>query len=376
MSKRKTSTSKSSSEPKTYSQPAAQPQRRRYCNFRDAAPRPLPAGVAGERMRLIVMNRSKWVNGTKLRYAFFPSTGQFSRWAGTAALKSQVRKAFDAWSNLGIGLSFEEIADRRQAEVRIGFEAGDGHWSYVGRDVLEQGADDRTMNLDPSDGIANGQYGVDVATHEIGHTIGFPHEHQNPNAGIVWNEEAVYAALAAPPNRWDRATTFHNIIRKISPDEIQGSSWDPDSVMHYPFESGLIVSPAQYAAGLQPAGGLSARDKQWVKTFYPPIALADENSLKLHESKLLQIAPGEQRNFILKPTVTRHYELRTFGQSDTVMVLFVRNGTVDTYLTGDDDSGEDRNAYIRRRLLAGQTYVVRLRLYYAASSGETSIMWW
>ena len=42
---------------------------------------------------------------------------------------------------------------------------------------------------------------IDTAIHEIGHTLGFPHEHQNPHAGIVWDEEAVYAALAQPPNQ-------------------------------------------------------------------------------------------------------------------------------------------------------------------------------
>ena len=55
-----------------------------------------------------------------------------------------------------------------------------------------------------------------AAVHEIGHTLGFPHEHQNPFAGIVWDEPAVYNTFAAPPNSWPQATTFHNIIRKIS----------------------------------------------------------------------------------------------------------------------------------------------------------------
>ena len=332
--------------------------------------------VAGERLRLIRMNRDKWVNGTLLHYSFFETGGSFSRWAGTSALKSQVRKAFQRWADLGIGLRFEEIADRPNAEVRIGFEAGDGHWSYVGRQVRDQGPDDRTMNLDPTDGISSGDYGVDVACHEIGHTLGFPHEHQNPNAGIVWDEEAVYRALASPPNNWSRDTTFHNIIRKIPPDEVQGSSWDPDSIMHYPFEPGLILKPEKYSTGLQPAGGLSARDKEWVKTFYPPLEPADENVLPLLETRRLQIGPGEQRNFLLKPASNRYYEIRTFGQSDTVVVLLERRSDGEAYLTADDDSGEDRNAYIRRRLQKGRTYVVRLRLYYAASSGETAIMWW
>ena len=194
--------------------------------------------------------------------------------------------------DLGIGVRFEPVTDRASAQVRIGFEEGDGHWSYVGRQVLKQGVDDRTMNLDPTDRISSGDYGVDVAIHEIGHTLGFPHEHQNPNAGIVWDEEAVYRALGGPPNNWSREMTFHNIIRKIQPDQVQGSSWDPDSVMHYPFEPGLILKPEQYRQGLQPAGGLSQRDREWVHTFYPPLTPADDEEIALLEAKRLQITPG------------------------------------------------------------------------------------
>ena len=121
---------------------------------------------------------------------------------------------------------------------------------------------------------------LDTAVHEIGHLVGFPHERQNPNAGIVWNEEAVYAALAKPPNSWTREITFWNIIRKIDPDTVQGSSWDPNSIMHYPFERGLINEPAQYRQGLQPAGALSQRDITWVRAFYPPLNDADHAELK------------------------------------------------------------------------------------------------
>ena len=59
------------------------------------------------------------------------------------------------------------------------------------------------------------------------------------------------------------------------------------------------------------------------------------------------------------------------------MVLFERDPQGDeAYLAGNDDSGQDRNAYIRRRLHAGREYVIRLRLYYAADSAETAVMWW
>lgn len=350
---------------------------RAYCSMREPAARSFAPGVSGERLGLLLMNSDKWVNGTLLRYAFFPNTGNFKPWAGDETLKSQVRKAIKQWTSLGIGLRFEEVQDRAQAQARIGFLAGDGHWSYVGRQILQQGVDDRTLNLDPMDGIASGDYGVNVACHELGHTMGFPHEHQNPKAGIVWNEEAVYAALAAPPNNWDRATTFHNIIRKIAPDQVQGSNWDPNSVMHYPFGAGLIQEPAQYRGGLTPPGGISARDVEWIKSFYPSLTKKDEDELPLLETARLSVAPGQQKNFILKPKVTRNYQLGTFGTSDTVMVLYSRDSDgTERYLTADDDGGQDRNASIVLRLQAGISYVLRVRLYYARDAGETAVMWW
>jgi hypothetical protein len=347
------------------------------CQIRAARPMVFAANVSGERQRALVMNSSKWVNGTALRYAFFSNTERFRSFAGTTQLKSQVRKAFARWTEAGIGLRFEEVSDVANAQVRIGFLEGDGHWSYIGREILQQGADDRTMNLDPSDAISSGAYGVDVACHEIGHTLGFPHEHQNPKAGIVWNEEAVYRTLGGPPNNWSRETTFHNIIEKIAPDEVQGSAWDPNSIMHYPFEAGLIASPAEFQDGLTPPGGLSERDISWVRTFYPPLAKNDEKVLPLLQSERLQFNPGQKRSYLLKPTATRYYELRTFGLSDTVVVLYERSSDgTERYLTADDDSGEERNAYIRRRLQAGRTYLMRLRLYYASAAGETGVMWW
>jgi hypothetical protein len=146
--------------------------------------------------------------------------------------------------------------------------------------------------------------------------------------------------------------------------------------MHYPFGPGLIKVPAQYRQGLSPAGGLSARDKLWVKTFYPPLGDADYTELIPFEPAKLVIAAGGQRNFIIRPTATRYYEMRTLGNSDTVMVLFEQDNNTLRYLTGDDDSGEARNAYKRIKLLGGHTYILRIRLYYADRIGETSVMLW
>lgn len=323
--------------------------------------------VNPNRVRLIRISDRKWVNGTVLHYFFFDAPEE---------QKAVVREAFAVWKDLGIGLVFEEVDSPEEAEVRIGFVRGDGSWSYVGRDVIDLGlgADERTMNFGWD--LTEGPEEIDTAIHEIGHTLGFPHEHQNPNAGIVWDEEAVYAALAKPPNNWDRRTTHHNIIRKIEPDTVQGSSWDPNSVMHYPFGPGLIEQPARYSDGLTPAGGISERDETWVRTFYPPLDEADYTELEPFESVRLRLSAGEQRNFVIEPRATRHHEIRTFGASDTVMVLFEDSGGEPRYLAGDDDSGEGRNAYIRVRLMKGRKYTLRIRLYHATREGDTAVMLW
>ena len=215
------------------------------------------------------------------------------------------------------------MTSRNEAEIRIGFMQGDGAWSYLGRDDPRPGRQraHHELRLGPAR-----RQEADTALHEIGHTLGFPHEHQNPNAGIVWDEEKVYASLGGPPNNWPREKTHWNILRKIEPDTVQGSNWDPDSVMHYPFPAGLILQPERFRTEpLRPAGGLSARDVAWVRAFYPGGDDPELPELTPFQSRELAILSGQQRDFVIRPTATRQYTLQTFGVSDTVMVLFERS---------------------------------------------------
>lgn len=344
----------------------------RYCAAKFPKARKFDAGVTADRARLIRQTSDKWLNGATIRYWFFDKP---KRWTAPNSQKNVVRHAFRKWKALGIGLDFAEVKNRAEADVRIAFDQEDGSWSYIGTDVRTKRRDPRTMNFgwsltdDPKEGM-------DTASHEIGHTLGFPHEHQNPFAGIVWNEPAVYAALAAPPNKWSKSTTYHNIIEKIVPDTVQGSEWDPDSVMHYPFEAGLIERPVKYRAGLTPAGDLSARDRLWALKFYPGIGAGTMPPLAPFQSVPLALQPGQQANFTFKPDQTREYEFRTFGASDTVMALHEMRASGARRIAEDDDSGVDRNAHIKARLTAGRQYVLRVRLHYAQATGRTAVMAW
>lgn len=365
--------SKRTPKPAAESAPARPAGTPYYCSMIE---RPAPVfnpSVGEHRARMIVVTAKKWVNGTKLKYYFFngPADGSPASWKGTTAMKNTVKQSFQTWKAVGIGLEFEETNDKNEAQVRIGFMRNDGSWSYVGTDVIDvaPSPDERTMNFgwdisqDP-----------DTALHEIGHTLGAPHEHQNPNAGIVWNEEAVYEALAGSPNFWPRSKTFHNIIRKIPVAQVMGSTHDANSIMHYPFEAGLILAPAAFVNGITPAGGLSDKDKEFVKKFYPPLTKADYTEIKLAKSFPLTINAGQQVNLIFKPNRSRKYKIETFGAMDTLLVLFEKNGTEEIYLSGDDDSGLDTNSMIQYRLIKGREYIIRLRLYYSSDEGATSVM--
>jgi astacin (peptidase family M12A) len=349
-----------------------------FCSLPFVPERSLSVGIDPRRESFIRRIEKTWVNGTKLTYCFFDESKGHntpSDWTGLEEDKNVVREAFNTWKNVGIGLEFKEIEDPNEAIIRIGFKRRDGSWSYVGTDVLGIPRNQRTMNFGWS--LSGTWYGEETAIHEIGHTLGAPHEHQNPNAGIEWNEDAVYAYFQGSPNYWDKNTIHHNILNSIPQREIEGSNWDPDSIMHYQFQAELINAPAPYdETGIYPEPGLSNDDKKWVGKFYPP--LIEDNYIELipFESHKATLQPGDQLDFIIKPSSSRKYVLQTFGDVDTLLVLFEKTANEEIYMEGDDDSGFDLNAKIIHRLIKGRTYLLRLRFYYSSEDGDTALMVW
>ncbi|MEU2336392.1 M12 family metallopeptidase [Streptomyces sp. NPDC013172] len=357
---------------------------RRYCSLpRQSAPALAP-GLTAERLGALVAGRRMWVNGTVLHYCFLdadtdasvipvPGTGRTRRvpWAGAEEQRDVLRECFREWQDLGIGVTFAEVTDRSEAELRIGFQQGDGSWSVIGRDALSVGPGERTMNLGWDLTEPDGRW---TALHEIGHALGMRHEHQSPFAGVHWDDEAVYADLAGPPNHWSRDRTDRDILHRLDAAEANGSVWDPQSVMQFPFGPDLILEPEQYRNGLYPSGSLSPADKEFALRWYPPAAAPA--ALVPFRSAPLGLGPGEQGDFAVEPPETRVYSVGTFGESDCVVVVFEERDGEPRYLAGHDDGGTPHNARIRVRLVRGRRYVVRVRLHSTWGSGETAAMCW
>jgi hypothetical protein len=324
--------------------------------------------LSPDRLSAIILSRTKWVNGTVLRFCLLNESD-----GASAEQLDEVRKAFQDWKDIGIGLEFREVDRPSESEIRIGFRQGDGSWSYVGRDALGISTRERTMNFGWD---LTSPHGKATARHEIGHALGFAHEHQNPFAGIEWDDEKVYVTLASPPNNWPREQTFHNILRKLSISEVEGSDWDPESIMEYPFPPGLILRPEKYhREGIPDPLLISEKDRTYIKRWYPPM---EDKLAELHpfQSVELDLAAGEQSDFAIVPSETRMYEIGTLGDSDVVIVLFEEVDGELRYFTGEDDSGEDTNARLKVRLFEGRRYVLRTRLYSAWGPGQAALMLW
>ncbi len=308
------------------------------------------------RTRAVAPIGKTWMNGSTLRVRFM---------GGTAEQQAKVREQAGWWSaHANLKFEFNNAPD---AEFRISFDENDGAWSYIGTDCRNIPLNDATMNLGFMDG--------GTTAHEFGHAIGLAHEHQNPAGGIQWNEAVVIRETAKSPNYWNEATTRHNILRKYSLDQINGTAFDPDSIMLYFFPAEWTLN----GIGTRANEVLSEIDKQFIAgaKMYPKAAptVAEATELKVNATrrKGAEIGQfGEEDLFTFMVTQAGRHVIDTRGPTDVVMKLFGPNSPT-ALMAEDDDSGADYNARIALDLIEGR-YYAQVRHYNRASGmGKYSI---
>jgi hypothetical protein len=310
----------------------------------------------GGRVRAISPIGKTWMNGSTLRVRFM---------SGTPAEQAVAREQAGWWASVAnLKFDFNNAAD---AEIRITFDPNDGAWSYVGTDCRGIPSNEATMNLGFLDG--------GTAGHEFGHAIGLAHEHQNPAGGIQWNEQVVIQELAKSPNFWDEQKARHNVLRKYSADQINGTAFDPDSIMLYFFPASWTLNGIATKAN----DILSRVDKEFIAgaKMYPKTGstVVDATVLEVDARSRTQASigkVGEEDLFRFTAAADGRYVIETRGPTDVVMKLFGPNSET-ALIAEDDDSGIDTNARISADLLASD-YFVQVRHYNRASGmGNYSI---
>lgn len=301
------------------------------------------------RSRAISPIGKTWMNGSTLRVRFI---------GGTAAQRAVAQEQAGWWSAVA-NLKFE-FGDAPDAEIRVAFDPSDGAWSYIGTDCRDIPLNQPTMNLGFLDG--------GTAAHEFGHAIGLAHEHQNPAGGIRWNEPVVIREMAKSPNFWDEQKTRHNILAKYAADQVNGTAFDPESIMLYFFPSTWTLN----GIGTKANDVLSATDRQFVAgaRMYPRAAptVVDATVLAIDAKRRTAAAIGkfgEEDLFRFDVKAGGRYVVDTRGPTDVVMKLFGPDSAT-ALVAEDDDSGVDTNAKIVGDLIPG-TYYVQVRHYNRAT---------
>jgi hypothetical protein len=297
------------------------------------------------RVRAINPIGKAWPNGSILNVRFV---------GGTAAQQKTAREQAGWWTQHA-NLKFV-FGTQPNAEIRISFDEDDGAWSYIGTDCSDIPANEATMNLGFLDG--------GTAAHEFGHAIGLAHEHSSPRGGIEWKEDVVIREMKKSPNFWDEETTRHNVLFKYTLDQINGTDFDPKSIMLYFFPGEWTVS----GKGTEANEVLSALDKSFVASakMYPKGAPTADEAVELQIGAAKRTAAsigtfGEEDLFTFHVKRPGRHVIDTRGPTDLVMKLFGPNSPT-ALLAEDDDSGVDYNARISANLLEG-TYLAQVRHY-------------
>ncbi len=179
-----------------------------------------------------------------------------------ADLRSRILSHLNAW---GKSANVRFAQSDTNPQVRIARTARDGHWSYVGTDILSIPADQATMNLDSFTSNTPDAEFYRVVRHEAGHTLGFPHEHMRRE--LIARIDPVKAlAYFKATQGWSETEVRRQVLTPIEESSILGTDHaDPNSIMCYQIPGTLTKDGKPISGGRD----IDASDYAFVAKIYP-----------------------------------------------------------------------------------------------------------
>lgn len=175
-----------------------------------------------------------------------------------------------------------------------------------------------------------------VALHELGHVLGLQHEHQHPDRPFHFDLDYLLSKCGLGPKDCKSSVEYNSGRVFEGPGYIL-SSYDQDSIMHYPVGRPLIVEPVE----VEEKEVLSLGDKLMMMRAYP--GRSDEGTVRREHEKLMAILRRSTVKDcqISKEPGSKYYKYSyANGQPSLVLMLNSHQAAVSAYL--DPECGNQR----------------------------------
>lgn len=204
---------------------------------------------------IAVLTTKYWqVGGVKLTVGFMDNP--------SSELRKRILSHMNAW-NKTANVVFVET--KTNPQVRIARTPRDGHWSYLGTDVLHIASNQPTMNLDSFTMSTPESEYRRVVRHETGHTMGFPHEHMRRALVNLIDPKKAIAFFGATQG-WDPAMVRQQVLTSLEESSLISTALsDPKSIMCYQLPGSITKNGKPIIGGLD----IDKSDFDFVAKIYP-----------------------------------------------------------------------------------------------------------
>jgi hypothetical protein len=220
------------------------------------APLPMavgPADFAPTPAMIALLTTRYWGSASRtLSVSFMENT--------PADLRARILTHFNAWT---VSVTF--VQTNGVGDVRISRGPG-GYYSYLGTDIRHIPNNHQTMNLESFSTSTPESEFRRVIRHEVGHTLGFPHEHMRKELVALIDPAKAYRYFLATQG-WDRRTVDQQVLTPLDEASLLDTPPDQDSIMCYQLPGQITINGQPIRGGTD----INASDAAFAHSIYPPV---------------------------------------------------------------------------------------------------------